>query len=120
MTGSTPTRTGSAPALTAEQHAEITAALADVRRANETDLRGARDKLRDLTHEGALTDASMREVVAGAEYMLEDAASILASVDAAEARLATGEYGTCSSCGAAIPWERLLLRPYRSTCVDCS
>lgn len=120
MTGPTPTRTGTAAALTPQQRAEITAALAEVRRSNETDLRDAQEKLRVLTAEGALSAASMREVVAGAEYMREDARSFLALVDAAEDRLATGEYGLCSRCGGPIPWERLLLRPYRSTCVDCS
>lgn len=120
MTGSTSARTVVPTALTPQQKAEITQALAEVRQANETDLRNAQDKLRALTDEGALTDASMREVVAGAEYMLEDARGILALVDAAEQRLGSGEYGQCSTCGAAISWERLLLRPYRSTCVDCS
>jgi DnaK suppressor protein len=120
MTAPTPSRTSNAIALTSQQKAEIRAALAEVRQANETDLRDAQDKLHAVAAEGALTDASIREVVAGAEYMLEDANSILELVDAAQRRLETGEYGLCSSCGAPIPWERLLLRPYRSTCVECS
>jgi RNA polymerase-binding transcription factor DksA len=119
MTGPTPTPATTA-ALTPEQETEIRAMLAELRVANEADLRGAQEKLAALVAEGAMSDAALREVVAGAEYMVADASSILALIDAAEGRIQGGEYGLCSTCGAAIAWERLLLRPYRSTCVACS
>jgi DnaK suppressor protein len=41
-------------------------------------------------------------------------------IDAALARIDAGIYGTCTSCGTAIPEERLELRPFTATCVSCS
>jgi DnaK suppressor protein len=41
-------------------------------------------------------------------------------IDAALARIAAGTYGTCAGCGAAIPEERLELRPFAETCVRCT
>mgnify|MGYP001186071765 CR=1 FL=1 len=120
MTGSTPTSTVRSAALAPQQESAILAALAQIRVTNQADLHRAEEKLASLTAEGLLTEASMREVVAGAEYMVDDAAGILALVDDAERRLEAGEYGLCSGCGADIPFERLLLRPYRSTCIACS
>lgn len=120
MSGSTPISPAAGGSLTPEQVSQIRTALAELRTANESDLRGAQEKLAALTADGALTDAAMREDVVGAEYMIEDATGILALIDAAEHSISAGEYGRCSSCGAGIAWERLLARPYRSTCVNCS
>lgn len=47
-------------------------------------------------------------------------AASIAEIDRALQRLETGEYGTCESCGAAIPEARLEVRPAASTCVDCA
>jgi RNA polymerase-binding protein DksA len=44
----------------------------------------------------------------------------LAEIDAALARLADGSYGTCASCGSAIPAERLTARPTATTCITCA
>lgn len=41
-------------------------------------------------------------------------------IDAALGRIDRGTYGVCTSCGAAIPEERLELRPFASTCVACT
>jgi DnaK suppressor protein len=41
-------------------------------------------------------------------------------VDAALARLDAGTYGDCTKCGTAIPEERLELRPFSATCVNCT
>lgn len=120
MTHSTPTIPVAKSALTSAQESEIRAMLNELRVANEADLRGAQDKLAVLAAEGAISDSAMREVVAGAEYMVSDASGILALISAAELRIESGQYGLCSTCGAEIAWERLLLRPYRSTCVACS
>lgn len=43
----------------------------------------------------------------------------LAELDAAEARLPTGGYGVCVSCGKPIPDAQLELRPGRTRCVAC-
>src|SRR5215218_3491505 len=44
----------------------------------------------------------------------------LNEIDAALARIDAGTYGTCVHCGAAIPEERLELRPFAVGCVACS
>ena len=120
MSGSKHTSAGTTPALTPQQMSVVLGVLAEVREANETDLRSAREKLATFTAEGGHSDATMREIIAGAEYMLEDATGILNLVDSAEQRVRAGDYGLCSACGVAIPFERLRLRPYVSTCIACS
>jgi RNA polymerase-binding transcription factor DksA len=49
----------------------------------------------------------------------EQAERKLHAVDHALARLAAGTYGTCETCGAAIPAERQELVPWATTCVSC-
>ena len=44
----------------------------------------------------------------------------IGEIDAALARIEAGSYGTCTQCGAAIPDERLELRPFAGRCVACS
>ncbi len=44
----------------------------------------------------------------------------LTEIDAALARIDAGTYGTCVHCGAAIPEERLELRPFAGGCVACA
>jgi len=41
-------------------------------------------------------------------------------LDRALAKLEDGTYGTCDSCGAAIPAGRLRIRPESTLCVDCA
>ncbi|WP_225752643.1 TraR/DksA C4-type zinc finger protein [Actinotalea sp. Marseille-Q4924] len=54
------------------------------------------------------------------DALARQAAAELAEVDAAEARLADGTYGTCERCGEAIPAGRLEARPTARTCVTCA
>ncbi len=49
----------------------------------------------------------------------EQAERRLHAVDHALVRLAAGNYGTCETCGAAIPAERQELVPWATTCVSC-
>jgi len=44
----------------------------------------------------------------------------IGEIDAALARLDAGTYGACVQCGAAIPEERLELRPFAGRCVSCT
>jgi DnaK suppressor protein len=44
----------------------------------------------------------------------------LADLDRAEARVATGEFGSCTRCGEPIPAAQLELRPARTLCVRCA
>jgi DnaK suppressor protein len=49
-----------------------------------------------------------------------DAAAQLAEAEAALSRVADGAYGTCATCGRAIPPERLAVRPAATECVACA
>src|SRR3954451_21264188 len=44
----------------------------------------------------------------------------IGEIDAALARLHAGTYGICVQSGAAIPEERLELRPFAGRCVACT
>jgi RNA polymerase-binding transcription factor DksA len=50
----------------------------------------------------------------------KNAVDLLDKVARAEARLASGEYGSCEVCGKHIPLARLEALPYVTTCVDCA
>lgn len=54
------------------------------------------------------------------DALARQAAAELAEVDAAEARITAGTYGTCERCGAPIPAGRLQARPTARTCVGCA
>lgn len=49
-----------------------------------------------------------------------DLGRTIVEIDAALARIDVGTYGSCVHCGAAIPEERLELRPFAGGCVTCS
>jgi len=51
--------------------------------------------------------------------LAEGVVDTLHEVDAALERITKGTYGTCESCGAQIPAERLEARPVARLCVDC-
>jgi DnaK suppressor protein len=50
----------------------------------------------------------------------ENAADLLAQVEAALRRLDEGSYGTCENCGRPINPERLEALPYTAYCIDCA
>ena len=54
-----------------------------------------------------------------AAHELERMYRLLRQVDAALARLRTGEYGSCLKCELAIPEKRLIAVPWAMYCVDC-
>ena len=54
------------------------------------------------------------------DYTLEgNAEQVLASIDAALARIEDGTYGICETCGQPISEERLEAIPYATQCIDC-
>jgi RNA polymerase-binding transcription factor DksA len=63
------------------------------------------------------TIAFERQLVAS---LLSEARSHLRSLDDAIARLATGTYGLCESCGQPIGEERLAALPATRTCIGCA
>jgi DnaK suppressor protein len=57
---------------------------------------------------------------AQAMALLAQARDRLDALDAALARLDSGQYGVCVSCGQPIPAERLEARPDATRCVRCA
>jgi RNA polymerase-binding transcription factor DksA len=66
--------------------------------------------------EGATIGFERAQVAA----LLEAARGRLVEVEAAERRIAGGEYGACTACGRAIEAPRLEARPTALTCVACT
>ncbi len=52
--------------------------------------------------------------------LLEETATVLAAIDAAEQRLDDGRYGICTACGRPIAAQRLDALPATPYCVDCA
>lgn len=92
-------------------------ALAGVRRAAGELKEEDADLFRDggVTGDGALAEAEFERDVAGAGQVR----AALTAIVAAEGRLATGDYGLCEDCGAAIGYARLEAQPAASRCVRC-
>jgi len=92
-------------------------ALAGVRRAAGELKEEDADLFRDggVTGDGALAEAEFERDVAGAGQVR----AALTAIVAAEGRLATGDYGLCEDCGAAIGYARLEAHPAASRCVRC-
>jgi len=59
--------------------------------------------------------AEKARVLSIAEGLLET----LHEVDAALGRMEDGTFGTCETCGAAIPEDRLEARPFARQCMAC-
>ncbi|GIG53468.1 TraR/DksA family transcriptional regulator [Demequina activiva] len=64
-----------------------------------------------------VTLSSQWSMLAG---LLETARAERRRVEAAQARLADGTFGTCATCGAPIPLAQLEARPWRERCVACA
>jgi RNA polymerase-binding protein DksA len=67
-----------------------------------------------------LADSATETLDREMEQSLEDNAEhLLASIDAALARIDAGTYGRCERCGEAIAEERLEALPYATRCIEC-
>ncbi len=65
-------------------------------------------------------DASQSDELADLNLsMLDRHVSELRAIEAAEARMGAGTYGTCEHCGGDIGFERLLAFPTAVRCVRC-
>jgi len=75
---------------------------------------------RERHHPGDFLDDAATGTTCGVLDKLEERdRHVLAEIDAAEARLATGTYGVCEMCARAIPFERLRTIPTARLCVAC-
>jgi DnaK suppressor protein len=107
-------------ALSAKEIEEFRASLHTLRAENEADLESAQATMATLAADHSAIDPALHEVAANAEYMIEDASSILTQIAAALGRLEAGTFGICTTCGQPIVKARLELRPYVATCIYCS
>ena len=104
--------------LLAERGAALRSELARV----DGDLRTVRDAKTDGTDddehdpEGATTSAQWSHATGLRSAVLAQ----LEEVDAAQARLVAGTYGTCARCGLPIGEGRLEARPSAPLCIDCA
>ena len=89
-----------------ELHREL--AALERRLASERQAESAEARL-VAVHDAAATTRHARDIIARRD--------VIAS---ALARLAAGGYGTCSHCGEAIPYGRLLVMPEATNCLRCS
>lgn len=67
-----------------------------------------------------LLDTALSEVAMDADFAVvrQDVADVR-DIIAARRRLAAGTYGTCSECGEAIGYQRLLAYPTAKRCIAC-
>jgi DnaK suppressor protein len=109
--------------------ADARARLLAQRRQTEQRLAGLTGTFTDMVHASADSNADDEHDPEGATIAFErsqvgalitQARDQLAELDAAEARLAAGRYGTCEACGGPIADERLEARPFARTCIGCA
>jgi DnaK suppressor protein len=73
------------------------------------------DRLREQEQDSNGGDGTWQELVVS----LTAAERAVAELSQAFGRLEAGTYGSCAHCAAAIPFERLKVRPLARTCIDC-
>ena len=102
----------------AELRAAATARAANLTGSFDGMVEATRDVATDDEHDPeGHTIAYERQQLAA---MLDKTRLALTEIDAAEHRLAKGQYGACTTCGKEIAVERLTALPATPTCVDCA
>ncbi len=89
----------------------------------ERDLEVARltESSSDRSSDPGNAEASSMKLEYAKELSIEqNTLDLISKVDHALARIETGQYGICESCGKAIPLERLDVLPYTTLCVECA
>jgi len=66
-----------------------------------------------------LDDAATESACRVLASLAERERRVLAEIDAAAQRLATGIYGACEACGRRVPPERLRAVPTTRFCIEC-
>jgi DnaK suppressor protein len=71
-------------------------------------------------HRGEFIDDAAKETTRRLLARLEERdRHVLAEIDAAEGRLATGTFGVCEACARPIPFPRLRALPMARLCLTC-
>ncbi|MFG6468234.1 TraR/DksA family transcriptional regulator [Roseateles sp. BYS87W] len=112
-------------ALTPGQHALLEAELQVARQRVQAALQAQREGATRVAHAAALlADDPHDQREHEADRALDQARdhhllAELQALDDALARLNTADYGLCTDCGAAIPFDRLHHQPQALRCIDC-
>ena len=108
--------------LTEEQVAKIKETLLNLR---ERVLSSAKEQIKDpsnVVFEGG-DEIDRANVEAGRYISLQRIKTrelkLLRKIDYALYKIEIGTYGICESCGAPIPFERLMARPVTTMCINC-
>lgn len=89
----------------------------------ERDLEEARltESSSDRSPDPGNAEASSMKLEYAKELSIEqNTLDLLRKVERALEQIDAGTYGTCESCGKAIPVERLEVLPYSTLCVECA
>ena len=113
--------------LSREELGKITQKLRDVQKAvleevrNEFDQRDNQQLIELMGREpGDSGDVSLADALADMNILRADRqVHELRDIDAAFARMKTGDFGICTDCGAEIPAQRLLAYPTAKRCMAC-
>jgi DnaK suppressor protein len=112
--------TGRFRELLLEKRGAVVEALDYLHQENPGSLEDATGELVSGSADQHMADTATETVDREIDYTLEEAdARLLASIDAALARIEAGTYGICVNCGAQIPPERLEAMPWATLCIDC-
>lgn len=111
------------PTLTPEQTRYLSS-LMDARFDREVkEIRSVRERMREERDEGVPADwidaALTNATLASDDAVINQDAADVRDIIAARERLSAGTYGTCTDCGEAIAYERLLAYPTAKRCIHC-
>lgn len=111
------------PTLTPEQTRYLSS-LMDARFDREIrEIRSVGERMRDERDEGVPADwvdvALANATLASDDAVVNQDVADVRDIIAARERLSAGTYGTCTDCGEAIAYERLLAYPTAKRCIHC-
>ncbi|HET7610408.1 MAG TPA: TraR/DksA family transcriptional regulator [Rhodanobacteraceae bacterium] len=111
------------PTLTPEQIRYLSS-LMDARFDREIrEIRSVGERMRDERDEGVPADwvdvALANATLASDDAVVNQDVADVRDIIAARERLSAGTYGTCTDCGEAIAYERLLAYPTAKRCIHC-
>ena len=95
-----------------------TAAIESTKTAMASFLDSRRDVEVDDEHDPE--GGTLAQQFAVSSALLENSRHHLDQINAALAKMTEGRYGSCESCGVAIPLQRLEARPFAAHCIRCA
>ena len=79
-----------------------------------------KDETEEATVDNHLADTATVTLDREIDYTLEEnSEQVLKAIDRALAKIETGTFGICETCGQPIAEERLMAIPYATQCIDC-